>query len=152
MRLLAESEVFVLPSGFEGLPVSLLEAMSTGCVPIVTAIRSGVPEVIRHGENGFLVPVGGIREFGDCISTLANDNSLLDRMRQNAHSTVRNRFGIDKMTSAYIDVFERIIANQYVRPRGNVLPPPGLDGIQSIIPSFPLPLRRLAWRFIARGR
>lgn len=152
MGLLAESHVFVLPSGFEGLPVSLLEAMSMGCVPIVTAIRSGVPEVIRHGENGFLVPVGGIREFGDCISALANDNSLLDRMSKNAHSTVRNRFGIDKMTSAYIDVFERIIANQYVRPRGKILPPPGLDGIQSIIPNLPMPLRKLAWRLIARGR
>jgi glycosyltransferase involved in cell wall biosynthesis len=152
MRLLAESHVFVLPSAFEGLPMSLLEAMSTGCVPIVTAIRSGVPEVIRHGENGFLVPVGGIREFGDCISALANDNSRLDRMRQNAHATVRDRFGIDKMTAAYIDVFERIIANQYLRPRGNVLPPPGLDGIQSIIPGLPMPLRRLAWRVTARGR
>jgi glycosyltransferase involved in cell wall biosynthesis len=152
MSLLRESQVFVLPSAFEGLPVSLLEAMSTGCVPVVTAIRSGVPEVIRHGENGFLVPVGGIREFADCISALENDASLLARMRRNAHSTVRDRFGIDKMTAAYIDVFERIIANQYIRPRGHVLPPPGLDGIQSVIPNLPLPVRRLAWGLIARGR
>ena len=56
--LMSRSDVFVLPSAFEGLPVALLEAMAHGVVPVAAHCRSGVGEVIQHGENGFLVRRG----------------------------------------------------------------------------------------------
>ncbi|MGH7449866.1 MAG: glycosyltransferase [bacterium] len=46
LKVFAASDVFILPSEFEGLPVSLLEAMARGCIPVVSNIRSGIPERI----------------------------------------------------------------------------------------------------------
>jgi glycosyltransferase involved in cell wall biosynthesis len=53
------SDVLILTSSYEGLPLSLLEAMAHGAMPVVTAVDSGIPEVLRDGENGFVVPIGG---------------------------------------------------------------------------------------------
>ena len=63
--------VFLLPSFFEGLPISLLEAMSNGCIPIVSDVESGVSEVIVHGKNGWKVPTGSTQDFVEKICILA---------------------------------------------------------------------------------
>lgn len=149
--LMRESDVFVLPSSFEGLPVSVLEAMANGCVPVATSIRSGIPEVIRDGDNGFIAPIGGIDEFVDHISLLASDRERLNAMRTRAYETVRDGFGLDRMTAAYVDVFEQVVSEPYVRPKGPVLPPPGLQGIQAMMPRFPMPMRRMVWRILGKG-
>jgi glycosyltransferase involved in cell wall biosynthesis len=52
---LAQCQVLLLMSDYEGLPVALLEAMSSGVVPVVRAIPSGIPELVRDGETGILV-------------------------------------------------------------------------------------------------
>ena len=151
LKLVSESDVFVLPSSFEGLPLSLLEAMAHGCVPVVTRIRSGVPEVVRDGENGFLVPIGGIREFTERILQLSSNPEMLARMRKNAYETVRANHGVEKMTSSYLEVFDKVVTQPVTRPRGKVLPPPSLSGIQAIMPRFPMPLRRVVWRLRGKG-
>jgi glycosyltransferase involved in cell wall biosynthesis len=149
-ELIAESDVFVLPSSFEGLPVSLLEAMANGCVPVVSAIRSGVPEVITNGENGFTVPIGDIEAFADRITMLAADSELLSRLRANAYATARDRFSVERMTSSYLEVFETVVGRPYERPQGSIKPPPDLSPIEALMPRFPMPVRRLVWR--VRGR
>ena len=145
-QLLAANDVFILPSSFEGLPVSLLEAMAHGCVPIVTGIRSGVPEVVRDGENGFIVPVGSIADFAERITRLGADESLLRRMRQNAYKTVRDSHGIDRMTSSYLELFDEIVSDPYVRPQGNIKPPVEMNRIHAVMPDLPMTLRRAVWR------
>ncbi len=150
MRLLADSDVFVLPSSFEGLPVSLLEAMAHGCVPVVSSIRSGVPQVIEDGRNGYLLPIGDINGFADRMQHLSSNPEVLESMRSSAYKTVRERHGVDRMTSAYLEVFEKIVSNPYVRPSGRVAPPPGLSGIEAAMPRFPMPVRRVVWRL--RGK
>jgi glycosyltransferase involved in cell wall biosynthesis len=152
LRLLAASEVFVLPSSFEGLPISLLEAMAHGCVPVVTAIRSGVPEAIRDGENGFLVPVGDVRGFADRLTRLAGDPALLERMRRSAYETARDKYGIDRMVTAYLEVFESVVAQPFSRPKRGVKPPPGFSRIEAMMPRLPTPLRRVIWAVRRRRR
>jgi glycosyltransferase involved in cell wall biosynthesis len=144
--LLASSDVFVLPSSFEGLPVSLLEAMAQGCVPVVTAIRSGTPEVVSDSENGFVVPVGGIEEFAERISWLAGNREVLGQMRSRAYETVRQRYGIDQMVERYLELFEQITSLPYVRPRGRIKSPPLMARLVAVGPRFPMPVRKVAWR------
>jgi glycosyltransferase involved in cell wall biosynthesis len=102
-------DAFILPSRFEGLPLSLLEAMGEGCIPVVTAVESGIPEVVENGVNGFAVPVGAIDEFADRIISLAASRDLSDRLSLAAWGTiVEGRFRLDTMVAAYVTLFEKV--------------------------------------------
>ncbi len=78
--LLRKSHVFILTSAYEGLPVSLLEAMAAGCLPIVTHVASGIPEVITHGKDGFIHPIGD-------TEAMVNQLAHLTKNRQQVIST-----------------------------------------------------------------
>lgn len=71
-KLLASADVFVLPSYNEGLPISILEAMSYGCAIVSTPV-GGIPEVVR--ENGILVKPGDVAALHDAILSLCEGDS-----------------------------------------------------------------------------
>lgn len=73
--LLETSDVFVLPSYNEGLPMSMLEAMAWGLSVIVTPV-GGIPEVIQHKRNGLLVQPGNQSELTSAMQTLIHDDAL----------------------------------------------------------------------------
>lgn len=117
-------DVLVLVSAFEGLPITVLEAMSHGCVPVVTGIRSGIPELVRDGDNGFVRTVGDIEGFVDRLAALQRDGELLDRLGRRAADTIRAGFSVDHMVDRYVDLF-RGVAKQiedgaFARPAGGV--------------------------------
>ena len=89
-EVLRQNDVFLLTSYFEGCSVSLLEAMANGAVPVVSAIRSGVPELIREGENGLLAPVGNIEHFVNQLSFLYHHPEQRNRMSKAAYETIRD--------------------------------------------------------------
>lgn len=68
--LLAQAHVFLLISDYEGLPLSLLEAMAHGVVPVVSDIHSGIPEVVHHGKTGYRAPIGDYLGFAEIIAHL----------------------------------------------------------------------------------
>lgn len=70
--LLRRTDVFVLPSYNEGLPISILEAMSYGCAILSTPV-GGIPEIVR--DNGILVEPGNIQGIADTIFELADTSS-----------------------------------------------------------------------------
>ncbi|HEY9630758.1 MAG TPA: glycosyltransferase family 4 protein [Coleofasciculaceae cyanobacterium] len=74
-KLLAESDVFVLPSYNEGLPMAMLEAMSWG-LPVISTPVGGIPEVVIPHENGLLVNPGNSQELVDAMQILIEDEDL----------------------------------------------------------------------------
>jgi glycosyltransferase involved in cell wall biosynthesis len=86
-RLLACSDVFVLPSYYEGLPMSLLEAMAWGLTPICTPIGS-IPEYIEDGVNGLLVRPGAVEELAQKIERVVLDGNLRVQLGSRARATV----------------------------------------------------------------
>ncbi len=92
-RVMAESNLFVLPSRYEGFPNALLEAMSLG-MAVIGSTASGISQIIRHDLDGLLVPVDDVVALASAMSSLMADSGERARLGQAAR-TVRERFHID---------------------------------------------------------
>ncbi len=119
--LLDETDVFLLMSAWEGLPISLLEAMAHGCVPVVSQINSGTPDLVTDGENGLVAPIGDIQAFADAIERLYREPDLLPRFGQAAHRRVIDgKFTAKDMAEQYAEAIRKVyddVANgRYHRP------------------------------------
>ncbi|MBW8010820.1 MAG: glycosyltransferase family 4 protein [Chloroflexi bacterium] len=127
----AESEVFIMTSDFEGLPMGLLEAMGRGCVPVVTDIRSGIPELVQDGVNGYRVSVGDIEAFVDRLDKLQRNQNLREDLGLKAYQTIRDGgYRVEDMAQKYSTLFENVWKNiddgSYRRPHGIITTPPSL--------------------------
>lgn len=102
---LAELDLFVLPSLWEGLPLTILEAMAAGC-PIVATAVDGTVEALRHGKEALLVAPGdpaGITEA--CLEVMAGGEEALTRAAS-ARERARRSFSLDVMIEEYRQVYE----------------------------------------------
>ena len=99
----AEADLFVLPcivgrdGNRDGLPVSIVEALACG-VPVIATPVSGIPEAVRDGENGLLVPENDADALAQAIRRLAEDRELRARLAGAARASVLDRF--DQRASA----------------------------------------------------
>lgn len=87
IEIMAKSEIFVLPSDYEGMPNVLIEAMCVGCACIATdAPAYGARELIDNGENGILVKVGDTKGLASALNKLISD----DKLRHNFHEKAKD--------------------------------------------------------------
>lgn len=106
--LLAATDVLVAPSvptrsgKREGIPVVLMEAMASG-VPVVASRLSGIPEIVRDGENGRLFPPGDATALADVLVELAGDPALRDRLGRAARETAVRDFDVDANAARLIE-------------------------------------------------
>jgi glycosyltransferase involved in cell wall biosynthesis len=89
-KLLSEADLYVSCSMSDGTSVSLLEAMATGCLPIVTDLPAN-REWIDHGTNGLLFSVGDDAALADSLRRAAGDLSLRERSRRRNTAIIRER-------------------------------------------------------------
>jgi glycosyltransferase involved in cell wall biosynthesis len=139
--LLADHDVLLMPSRFEGFPVTLVEAMTAGCVPVASLIRGVTDMAIRDGENGFLFPVGDTAAAAGALARLAQDPSALPRLSAAASHTARDRFGVALMADRYRELLEDLaqglpaVAAPLDLARWRF--PPGLrPGLRTYLPTF----------------
>lgn len=104
-NLLSEADAFCLPSIWEGMPVTLLEALSVGCIPICSPV-GGIPEVINNGENGFLSSDSSEETYYKALKSFVfcTDIEIKD-MKQNCLKTFDN-FRISEVAKKYIEVYK----------------------------------------------
>lgn len=89
-EIYAFSRVFVLPSRFEGQPLSLLQAMWQGMCCIASRC-CGQKDIIKHGYNGFLFTPGDRKELARIIAKCIKDSKMASRIGQNARESVKER-------------------------------------------------------------
>lgn len=111
--LLAAADFFVLPSLTEGLPLSVLEAMSQR-LPIIATPVGGIPELVDDGTHGLLVPVNDSVALASAITTLSCDRCLRNRYGEAGHQRVISEFSFEAMT----DQYEALYADLCPNPRG----------------------------------
>lgn len=102
-KFLRSLDLFLLPSFFEGLPVSLLECMSFGVVPIVTPVGS-IPEIVEDNQNGLLIKLKDDESITKAVIKLHSNRELLYTMSQNSRSSIFSLFSPEK----YIEKLELI--------------------------------------------
>jgi glycosyltransferase involved in cell wall biosynthesis len=107
---LSSFDLFVLPSLWEGLPNSLLEAMAMGLPAIASAV-DGIPEIIEDGQNGLLVPSGDPLALSEKIEALAADPERRQRLGKAARETIAQRFTLINMLSGYEAAYEGLMEN-----------------------------------------
>jgi glycosyltransferase involved in cell wall biosynthesis len=103
-RWLSLSDVFVLPSHYEGFSVALLEAMAAG-LPVIATSVGGNPEIVIPGETGVLVPPGDSKALAEAIFDLHRRDDLRTDMGKRGAERVRQEFNLKKMMSEYIKVY-----------------------------------------------
>lgn len=116
---LAETDVFVFTSHFEGCPNALLEAVTAGTVPVCWRLPGITDYVVRQGETGFLCETGDADAFAAAIATLDGDRARLKAMSAAAAADARARFSNETTAEVYAGVFREALAR-----RGAVPPRP----------------------------
>jgi glycosyltransferase involved in cell wall biosynthesis len=107
-RVYGAMDVVALTSRNEGTPVSLIEALAAG-VPVVATAVGGVPDVIRHEENGLLIPAGNPVALADEFERLTSDANLCRRITMKGRSDVEQRFGRDRLVSDIASLYCRLL-------------------------------------------
>jgi len=108
-RLLHASDAVVLPSSAEALPLSLLEAMAAG-TPVIASAVGSIPEVVRDGDTGLLIPPGDDASLADRISVILDDEPGAAGLRTRARECVARRYSIDETAARYQTLFEEVMA------------------------------------------
>ncbi len=102
------SDIFILPSYDEGLPMSILEAMSYG-LPVIATNIAGIPDQIAEGVNGYMIEPGDIKSLAEKIDFLANTLELRNSMGREGYEMVKSKFEktviIDNLKRIYDSLF-----------------------------------------------
>jgi glycosyltransferase involved in cell wall biosynthesis len=120
--LLAESDIFVLPSLWEGMPGSLLEAMASR-LPVVASAVGGVPELVVSGETGYLVPARDPVRLAEALERLVVRPDLRQSMGRRALERASTRFALSLKVAEFEALYDSLAGRG---PAGSQ--PPALNG------------------------
>ena len=114
-QILSGVDVFVQPSLWEGFGLTVIEAMAAAR-PVVASRVGGVPEVLRDGIDGLLVPPGDPHALAQAILRLARDPDLAARLGAAGRARACSEFGIDGLVEATMRIYDELLEAR--RPRG----------------------------------
>ncbi|HAN39417.1 MAG TPA: glycosyl transferase family 1 [Chitinophagaceae bacterium] len=101
-------DVFMMASEFEGLPIALLEAMSMGCIPVCTN-AGGIGEVVRHQQEGLIVPVQEPMLLVQALDQLIQQwDTTACQFANAARARVEDRFSLTAMVKSLEEVYQAV--------------------------------------------
>jgi len=106
-RLFARAMMFVLPSYFEGLPVSLLEAMARG-IPVIATSVGAVPTAVHNEQSGLLIAAGDIAALAAAMRRLQTDADLRQRLGAAGRTVCRQRFSVERSARVVAGLYEEL--------------------------------------------
>jgi glycosyltransferase involved in cell wall biosynthesis len=121
LSLLWDSDLLILPSYAEGLPLCVLEAMACG-LPIVCTDVGGLSDLVRHGDNGLVFRPGDIAALAQHISTLLKDDSMRRRIADNNVAKINRDYAVEMVAKR----IEKLYSEVGVAPPAASAPPAAL--------------------------
>lgn len=106
--LMAAADIFVMPSLWEGLPLSILEAMLGG-TPVIASDICGIPEAIVSEEHGILTPPGDVEALSRALRRMLTEPALRERLARQARDRALREFTIEAMTSGYESLYHSFL-------------------------------------------
>jgi len=101
------ADVFVMPSHFEGLSNSILEAMACG-VPVIATRVTGNVDLIEDGVTGLLVSPGAVKEMAEALLTILTDHEKGENLRRRALEMVQHNYNLNTMVERYSNLYKRL--------------------------------------------
>ena len=114
-NILNAIDMFVMPSLWEGVPLSMVLAMGAG-LPVVATRVAGIPEVVHDGETGLLVQPAEPVLLGAAMSKLVHDAALRARLGAAAKARVLPRFGVDGYVASVTKLYDRLLIEKHLAP------------------------------------
>jgi len=108
-RLIPQCDVLLMPSRMESFGLAALEAMACGVVPVATRV-GGIPELITHGQDGFLEEVGDIPAHAARVAEILSNESLHTRLKWAARDTAESRFCTSHIIPKYENYYREILS------------------------------------------
>jgi L-malate glycosyltransferase len=105
---LSVADLLLLPSETESFGLAALEAMACE-VPVIATRTGGLPEVVLHGETGYLVDLGDTRSMADCAIAIISNDRKRREMGERGRAWAVDRFNTDRVIPQYEKLYERII-------------------------------------------
>jgi glycosyltransferase involved in cell wall biosynthesis len=109
-----DADIFILPSYAEGVPISMLEAMSYG-IPVVVTDVGGIPETVTDGQEGFIVRPGQIEAIAAALSRLVGEPELRRQMGRAGRARIERSHSV----KVYFDALRRLYGELSISPGGS---------------------------------
>ena len=108
MKVRLASDIYILPSYAEGLPIGLLEAMAAG-LPVVSTKVGSIPELIEEEKNGFLIEPGDYVTLAERIVQLAKDQKLRQTIGERNIEKVKKSYSLERAVQDLNDIYFKLV-------------------------------------------
>ena len=116
MSILKSSDIFVMPSRYEGTPIALLEAAALAR-PILASDTGGIPELVQHEEHALLVPPGDPNGLAQGLMKLTLDREFAQALGQNARERIQQKFNLESQVNVTWRAYQKALDNQLLRKK-----------------------------------
>lgn len=113
-QIISMADVLLLPSEKESFGLVALEAMACG-VPTIGSQAGGIPELVAHGQTGFLAPIGDTRAMADYAIKLLKDDKLAGEMSEACLERAKCQFSSERITDEYEQIYYRVLGRPVPR-------------------------------------
>ncbi|RJR42404.1 MAG: glycosyltransferase family 1 protein [Deltaproteobacteria bacterium] len=110
-ELLGAMDIFVLPSHSEGVSLAVLEAMAAG-LPVIVSAVGGLPEIVKHEENGLLIPPKDAEALAGSLARLLENPDLARRLGEKAREHIREKYSLERMAQVVNDAYDELVAKK----------------------------------------